>query len=66
MNITTRHADFSGTYVYALTKERVTVSPADSDFRWIITFPTGTKQRVSGTDMSLMISSRLLEKEPTS
>ena len=63
---TTRYADFSGTYVYALTKEIVTVSHADGDYRWIITFPTGTKQRVTGTDMSLMISSRLLEKEATS
>jgi hypothetical protein len=65
MIATFRHADFSGTYRDAFTDELVTVTHADRDYRWLIWMPDGKAQEVNGTDMSLLISSRLLEKEPT-
>jgi hypothetical protein len=67
MTTATRYADFSGTYVYVLTDERVTVAPNyDYSFRWDITFPDGDTQTVSGTSMGNLIGSGLLEKEATS
>jgi hypothetical protein len=66
MTTATRYADFSGTYVYALTNERVTVAPNyDYSYRWDITFPDGDTQTVSSPSLGLLISSRLLEKEAT-
>ena len=56
--------DFSGTYPDAFTDELVTVEPHSTfDYHWVIWMPDGNAQTVRGTDMSLLISSRLLEKE---
>ena len=67
MIATFRPADFSGTYREAFEGTRVTVTPhPDRSYRWIITLANGKTQEVCGTDMGLLISSRLLEKETTS
>jgi hypothetical protein len=61
---TTPNANFSGYYHAALSNQRARVTPGYAEYRWDIYYQNGQRETgVTGTDLALRISSRLLEPE---